>query len=188
MSAKNKRSRMAQRPRKGVSGIDPTQMKVPTAQGTVGQAESREQRMLRLLSFRRMAREMEGKPLYFLPVETNPLAVMGVLQTSDPEKGPDLKNAIPWSILDSLLPLPQMDVENRVGMYYKVAVADRDDDSTTLKISRHDIIKVPEPELDPEQEPSMEPGEVSDPEAHKAALEDGTLAEVPEPADTEESE
>ena len=150
----------AQRKRGGVSGVDPTQMRAPAGQQAVGQPESREQRMMKLLGLRRMARDMEGKTLYFLPVETNPLAVMGVLQTSDPKAGIDMKKSVPWSVLDSFLPLPLMEVEGRVGMYYTVDVTERNDDAVSIRFVRQDIIEEPVvQETDPEGEDDQEKAE-----------------------------
>ena len=142
MSKAKKMARITRPPRKGVSGVDPRQMRIPQ-KGLVDPAQEREQRMMKLLALRRVARELEKGDLYFLPVETNPLAVMGILQVSDPEGGIDREKSIPWSIPEKFLPLPLMEVPNRVGMYYKVAVIKQGSDAVDIRISRHDIVREP---------------------------------------------
>ena len=158
------------RKRKQGNKVDPTKMSVlqggkqgvpgmPAGMPGAPQQETREQRTMKMLALRNLARKLENKPLYFLPVDTNPLAVMGILQVTPAEEGLNREENIPWSCLETFLPLPAMEVPGRTGMYYLLEVVGRTTDKVTLTISRKDIIdesQIPKPPAEPEAAPESQ--------------------------------
>jgi len=177
-----RRSGTDRKSRGSISGVDPKAIAAQQAQGGLGLGapqDSRDQRMVRMLALRRVARELErADKLYFLPVETNPLAVMGLLQAEHPEKGIDQKKGIPWSVLESLLPLPTIHVPGLKAMYYEVELVDKADDATTVQFTRRYILDEEALETAPtaaEEAPSATgQGDITEPGEEAPEAEDKT--------------
>jgi len=170
MAEKHKVPKKPKRKKRKTPSVDPTKMRVlpggragpPGGPPGAPVQESREARTLKMLALRNLAREFEGKPLYFLPVDTNPLAVMGLLQATPAEEGLNQQTNIPWSVLETFLPLPLLDVPGRTGMYYLVEVVGRTAERVTLTFTRKDIIdesKIPKPPPQKAPEVPEEPKE-----------------------------
>jgi len=122
-----------------MKGIDPKQMR------KVGEEQKMQERMHQtkvgqMLLLRNLARKFNVEKLYFMPTQTNPLAIAGILQPEDPKDGISPNNSIPWTVLEQFIPLPAMEVAGRVGMFYEITYDQINPEQTVVTFTRRDII------------------------------------------------
>lgn len=126
-----------------MADFDPKKMKVlepnkQSAQET--QEQLRLRRTAELLALRRAARLIEQPPVFFIPTDFNPLALMGRLQKQDPRLG--ISNEwIPWSIPAAFVTAsPHYTVSNRLLVYYEINWEPATEDSTRLTLTMREVL------------------------------------------------